>query len=119
MKTADTNVLPGRYESVDDEAYDDLFAPFSGAAVFHRSGQQPIEGEREFERFYHEERPIEEGSHEVDAIDADGDTAVAGGRGSQVLYGREVGFGFADPHRFDDGGSVAKRVTDADRGPVR
>ncbi len=118
MATADPAVLRSYYEYVDGEAYDDLFGLFAEDVVYHRPGQEPIEGTEAFERFYHEERPIEEGSHEVDALYADGDTAIARGRFTGVLDGEAVAFGFADVHRFDGEGLIAERRTYTDTGRV-
>jgi uncharacterized protein len=118
MPTADPADLRSYYEYVDDEAYDALFALFAEEVVYHRPGQEPIEGKGEFERFYRDERPIEAGTHEVDAIYADGDTAVARGRFTGVLEGEEVAFGFADVHRFDGEGLITERWTYTDTGRV-
>ncbi|WP_122089715.1 nuclear transport factor 2 family protein [Halalkalicoccus subterraneus] len=106
------------YEHVDSEAYEDLFALFSADVVYHRPGQESIDGMAEFEEFYREVRAIEQGTHSIADLTIDDDTVAVRGRFSGVLEGQQVEFGFADIHRFDDEGLITERWTYTDTGRV-
>lgn len=106
------------YEYVDSEAYDDLFALFSEDVVYHRPGQESIDGMGEFEEFYREVRAIERGTHTVIDLTVDDDTIAVRGRFSGVLEGQQVEFGFADIHQFNDEGLIEERWTYTDTGRV-
>lgn len=116
--SADEEAIREYYEYVDEEAYDDLFSLFAEDIVYHRPGQEPIEGMDEFQNFYHEIRPIERGSHTVADLTVDDNTIAVRGQFSGVLDGQQVEFGFADFHRFNDDGLVEERWSYTDTGRV-
>ncbi|MDL5361627.1 nuclear transport factor 2 family protein [Halalkalicoccus sp. NIPERK01] len=116
--SADEQAIHDYYEYVDDEAYDDLFSLFSEDVVYHRPGQEPIEGIEEFETFYREVRAIERGTHTVADLVVDGSTVAVRGYFSGVLEGQQVEFGFADVHEFDEEGLIEERFTYTDTGRV-
>lgn len=106
------------YRYVDDEAYEDLFSLFAEDIRYDRPGSEAIEGMDDFRRFYLEERPLEDGTHEVLSVVPDGDTVAVRGRFQGDQGGTTVQFGFADFHRFDDIGNIAERWTYTDRDTV-
>lgn len=116
--SANEEAIREYYECVDREAYEDLFSLFSENVVYHRPGQDPIEGMDEFETFYREVRAIERGTHTVVDLVVGDDKIAVQGRFSGVLEGQQVEFGFADVHRFDEEGLIEKRVTYTDTGRV-
>lgn len=105
------------YELVDAEQYDDLVALFAEDVRYERPGQGALEGREAFREFYHEGRPLEEGSHEVHAVVVDGETVAVRGTFSGRQDGTTVEFGFADFHEFEDG-EIARRYTFTDRDEV-
>lgn len=106
------------YRLVDAGAYDDLVGLFADDVRYDRPGQGTIEGIDALERFYRDERPLSEGSHELRTVVVEDGTAAVRG----VFSGRQgdetVSFGFADFHAFDDDGRIAHRVTYTDRDEV-
>ncbi len=114
------------YELVDEGAYEPLFDLFADDVVYERPGQAPIEGKEEFEAFYREGRPLEDGTHELRAVVVEGDegpendghaTVAVRGTFSGVQNGEAVRFEFADFHEFDDD-RIARRYTFTDRDEV-
>ncbi len=108
------------YDLVDDGAYDALFDLFTDDVVYERPGQAPIEGKAAFEAFYEDDRPLEDGTHEVDALVVEGGTdptVAVRGTFSGVQGNDRVRFGFADFHEFD-GDRIARRYTYTDRDEV-
>ncbi|KYH27422.1 snoaL-like domain protein [Halalkalicoccus paucihalophilus] len=116
--SANEEAIREYYEYVDDEAHEDLFSLFSEDVVYHRPGQDPIEGIEEFEEFYREVRAIERGTHTVIDLTEDDDTIAVRGHFAGVLEGQQVEFGFVDIHRFDDEGLIEERWTYTDTGRV-
>lgn len=106
------------YEFIDAEQYTELFELFSDDITYHRPGQPPLEGKAEFERFYREDRPLEDGSHTIEEYIVDGDRVCVRGRFEGTLNGDPVSFGFADIHQFNDDGVIVERWTYTDRGAV-
>ena len=111
-------IVRSYYEYVDAEEYDSLIHLFADDIRYERPGQSTIEGIEAFGRFYYEERPLDDGSHELDAVVTDGDTVAVRGRFSGVQDGEPVSFGFADFHRFNDEGRITERRTYTDRDTV-
>jgi hypothetical protein len=105
------------YELVDAEEYDDLVALFAPEVVYERPGQSAIEGRPALRRFYEEKRPLSAGSHELHSVVADGSTVAVRGRFTGRQGERDVDFGFADFHEFEDG-LIARRYTFTDRDEV-
>ncbi|ELY61329.1 hypothetical protein C491_00687 [Natronococcus amylolyticus DSM 10524] len=105
------------YDTVDDERYDDLVALFAEDVRYERPGQGAIEGRAELREFYLEERPLEEGSHEVDDLVVQGDTVAVRGTFTGRQGGEDVAFAFADFHEFEDG-EIARRYSFTDRDEV-
>ena len=106
------------YEYVDDGKYEALFDLFAEDVTYERPGSETIEGLPASMRFYEQERPLDEGSHEVHDIVVDGDTVAVRGCFSGIQSGEAVQFGFADVHVFDDEGNIAKRYTYTNRDTV-
>ena len=105
------------YELVDESAYDDLVALFAEDVRYERPGQSAIEGREALREFYEEGRPLENGSHELESVVVDGDTAAARGRFTGCQDGASVAFAWADFHEFD-GDHIARRYTFTDRDEV-
>lgn len=105
------------YELVDAGEYEALAALFAPDVVYERPGQANLEGRDALRRFYEEERPLSEGSHEVHTVVADGDRVAVRGSFSGLQDGDRVEFGFADFHEFEDG-LIARRYTFTDRDEV-
>lgn len=105
------------YELVDAERYDDLVALFADDIRYERPGQGAIEGRDALESFYLEQRPLEDGSHEVHDVVVDGETVAVRGTFSGVQNGESVSFDFADFHEFEDG-KIRRRYTFTDRDEV-
>lgn len=116
--TTDPDAIRDYYEYVDSEAYEELFELFADDVVYHRPGQEPIEGMDDFERFYREVRPIERGTHTIDDLIVDDETIAVRGRFDGVLEGQQVAFGFSDFHRFDEDGRIEERWSYTDTGRV-
>lgn len=106
------------YDRVDAADYEGLLALFADDVVYDRPGQDAIEGIDAMERFYREERPLSDGTHELHAVVVEGDTAAVQGRYTGRQGDRRVAFGFADFHTVDDEGLIARRVTYTDRDEV-
>ncbi len=113
-----TDIARSYYDAIDAEAYDDVFAMFADDIVYERPGQERLEGMAEFRTFYLEDRPLEDGNHELHAVVGDGDTVAVRGEFSGVQNERTVSFGFADFHRFDADNTITERVTYTDRDTV-
>lgn len=105
------------YDLVDAEQYDDLVALFADDVRYERPGQGAIEGREALRAFYLDERPLEEGSHEIHDIVVDGKTVAVRGTFSGVQNGETVSFDFADFHEFEDG-EIRRRYTFTDRDEV-
>ncbi|WP_135828874.1 ester cyclase [Halorussus halobius] len=118
MATADPQKVRDYYDYVDAEEYESLFDLFADDVTYDRPGQSSLSGMAEFREFYLEDRPLEDGSHELHDVVAAGDTVAVRGEFSGVQDGSEVSFGFADFHRFDDEGRIAERWTYTDRDEV-
>ena len=116
--SANEEAIRDYYEYVDSEAHEELFELFAEDVVYHRPGQEPIEGMADFEEFYREIRAIERGTHTVLDLTIDDDTIAVQGRFTGVLEGQQVDFGVADVHRFNDEGRIAERWTYTDTGRV-
>jgi ketosteroid isomerase-like protein len=115
MSTADPNTVRQYYEYVDAEDYDAVFSLFAEDVTYERPGQANLSGMDEFRTFYLDDRPLEDGKHEIHDIVANGDTVAVRGTFTGMQGGEEVSFGFADFHRFDEDGLIAERWTYTDR----
>lgn len=115
---AHTDAVRSYYEHVDDEAYDDLVALFADDIEYRRPGHDPIVGIEAFEAFYHEVRDLEEGTHELDDVVAEGDRVAVRGRFRGHQGGTPIDIGFADFFAFDANGLVRARHTFTDQGTV-
>lgn len=115
---ASEEAIRSYYEYVDNQAYEDLFSLFAEDITYHRPGQEPIDGMKEFQTFYHEIRPIERGSHTVSDLVIDEETIAVRGQFSGVMEGQQVAFGFSDFHRFNDDGLIEARWSYTDTGRV-
>ncbi|PSP15245.1 ketosteroid isomerase [Halobacteriales archaeon QH_10_67_13] len=105
------------YETVDAGDYERLVELFAEDVRYDRPGQGVLEGRDRLLTFYREERPLENGSHEVHDVLVDGDRVAVRGRFTGELDGDRVAFGFADFHEFEDG-LIARRYTFTDRDAV-
>ena len=105
------------YELVDEGAYDELVELFAEDVRYERPGQAAIEGRDALRKFYEEGRPLEDGSHELESVVADGATVAVRGRFTGRQDGESVAFAWADFHEFD-GDHIARRYTFTDRDEV-
>lgn len=111
-------VLESYYQYIDSNRYSDLFDLFTEDIVYHRPGAEPIRGMDEFRQFYLEERPLEQGTHEIDAYHSDGNTMSVRGRFAGLLDGEPIEFGFADFHEFNEACEIQRRWTYTDLATV-
>ena len=118
MATADPETVRQYYEYIDAEDYEAVFSLFAEDVTYERPGQSNLSGMAEFREFYLEQRPLEDGRHEVHDVVAEGDTVAVRGAFAGMQGDEEVSFGFADFHRFDDEGKIAERWTYTDRDEV-
>ena len=105
------------YELVDEGAYDELVSLFASDVTYERPGQSSLDGREALRTFYEEDRPLEDGSHDLHSVVVDGDTVAVRGSFNGRQNGERVSFGFADFHEFDDG-VIARRYTFTDRDEV-
>ena len=77
--TADPGAVRDYYDRVDAEEYERLFDLFADDVVYERPGQAHLDGMAEFRAFYLEDRPLNEGDHEVHSLNVDGDTVAVRG----------------------------------------
>jgi len=115
MGTADPQVVRDYYDYVDDGDYEALFELFAEDVSYERPGQPSLSGIESFREFYLEDRPLDDGRHEILDLAVDGDTVVVRGRFEGEQDGEPVSFGFADFHRFDGDGEITERWTYTDR----
>jgi len=115
MATADPQVVRDYYDYVDEENYEALFALFAEDVTYERPGRSSLSGIEAFREFYQDDRPLEDGSHELLDLAVDGDTVAVRGRFEGEQDGEPVAFGFADFHRFDEDGYITERWTYTDR----
>ncbi|WP_137283594.1 nuclear transport factor 2 family protein [Halorussus salinisoli] len=118
MDTANPENVRTYYDYIDAEDYESVFSLFAADVTYERPGQSNLSGMAEFREFYLEDRPLEEGNHEIHDVTADGDTVAVRGEFTGVQDGEEVSFGFADFHRFDEDGQITERWTYTDRDEV-
>ena len=116
--SADTEATVREYYTlVDAGDYEALVDLFAEDVRYERPGQGVITGRDQLRRFYHEERPLENGAHEVHDVVATDDRAAVRGRFTGELDGEAVAFGFADFHEFAEG-QIVRRYTFTDRDAV-
>ncbi|NEU57466.1 ester cyclase [Halorussus sp. MSC15.2] len=118
MATADTEAVRAYYESIDADDYESVFSLFADDVTYERPGQSNLSGMDEFREFYLEDRPLEDGDHEIHDVVAEGDTVAVRGEFAGTQGDEAVSFGFADFHRFDEGGQITERWTYTDRDEV-
>ena len=105
------------YELIDAEEHDELIQLFAPDVHYERPGQASLDGREQLRTFYETQRPLDDGSHELHAVVADGDTVAVRGTFTGTQDGQPVEFGFADFHEFEDG-LIARRYTFTDRDEV-
>jgi len=115
MVTTDSQVVRDYYDYVDDEDYEALFGLFAEDVTYERPGRPTLTGIEAFREFYLQDRPLDDGTHEILDLAVDGDTVAVRGRFEGEQDGEMVSFGFADFHRFDADGNIAERWTYTDR----
>ena len=118
MANAEPDAVRRYYDRIDAEDYEAVFSLFADDVTYERPGQSNLDGMEEFREFYREDRPLEDGEHEVHDVVADGDVVAVRGEFSGEQDGESVAFGFADFHRFDDDGQITERWTYTDRDEV-
>jgi ketosteroid isomerase-like protein len=118
MATADPAAVRQYYDYIDADDYEAVFSLFAEDVTYERPGQSNLSGMAEFREFYLEERPLEDGRHEIHDVVAEGDTVAIRGKFTGTQDGETVSFGFADFHRFDDEGKITERWTYTDRDEV-
>ena len=117
MTNPDPEAVRDYYDRIDAEEYEAVFALFADDVTYERTGQR-LDGMAEFREFYLEDRPLEDGDHEVHDVVVDGETVAVRGEFAGTQDGERVSFGFADFHRFDDDGRITERWTYTDRDEV-
>jgi ketosteroid isomerase-like protein len=105
------------YDRIDADDYERVFELFADDVTYHRPGQEPIQDIEEFRTFYLEDRPLDDGRHEVESVVVDGDTVAVRGRYVGRQDGDPVELGWADFHRFEDA-EIVERHTYTDRDAV-
>jgi ketosteroid isomerase-like protein len=118
MASADPDAVRNYYDRIDAEDYEAVFALFADDVTYERPGQSNLSGLEEFREFYLEDRPLEDGEHEVHDVTVGGDTVAVRGEFTGTQGDEEVSFGFADFHRFDEDGLITERWTYTDRDEV-
>lgn len=118
MSRADPDVVRSYYKFIDAEDYEAVFALFDEDVIYVRPGQNDIEGMADLQEFYLDERPLEEGSHEIHSLTSEDDTVSVRGEFSGIQNGAGVAFGFADFFVFTDAGTIGRRYTYTDRDTV-
>lgn len=111
-------LLTTYYALVDAGDIDGLLTLFADDIRYERPGQGIIEGIDELRRFYEQDRPLEDGSHELSRILVEETSAAVRGTFSGRLDGDPVSFRFADHHEFDADGLITARYTFTDRDAV-
>lgn len=100
------------YERVDSGDLQGLSALFSDDVVYRRPGYEPMVGRAELDRFYQQERIIDEGVHTPDAIvENGGEVAVHGRFAGRLKDGRQVELRFADFFTTGADGRFSRRDT--------
>lgn len=117
MTTANPEAVRSYYDYIDAEEYESVFSLFASDVTYKR-GESTISGMDQFREFYLENRPLEDGTHEIHAVVSEDDTVAVRGEFTGVQDGEEVAFGFADFHRFDSEGKITERWTYTDRDKV-
>lgn len=117
MPTDTEGTVREYYDLVDAGDYEALVGLFAEDVRYERPGQDTITGRDQLLTFYREERPLENGAHEVHDVVATDDRATVRGRFTGELDGETVAFGFADFHEFADG-QIVRRYTFTDRDAV-
>jgi len=118
MTTADSKAVRQYYQYIDAEEYESVFSLFAEDVTYERPGQANLSGMDEFRAFYLENRPLEDGEHEIHDVVVEGDTVAVRGEFSGTQGDETVSFGFADFHRFDEDGQITERWTYTDRDEV-
>ena len=118
MATANPDTVRDYYDYIDFEEYESVFSLFADNVTYERPGQSNLSGMDEFRQFYLEDRPLEDGSHDVHDVVTEGDTVSVRGEFTGTQDGEQVTFGFADFHRFNDEGRITERWTYTDRDEV-
>ena len=99
------------YQSIDREDIAAALAFFSPNAVYRRPGYDALRGYGAISTFYHEERVITGGQHELEAVIEDGNRIAVRGRFKGTLRsGESTSIRFADFWRFA-GSLVVERDT--------
>lgn len=115
MSETDLEAIARQYYTlVDAERYDELVALFAEDVRYERPGQDPIQGREALRTFYLDERPLEDGTHEIHDVVADGTSVAVRGTFTGRQGGETVELGFADFHEFEDD-EIACRYTFTDR----
>ncbi len=105
------------YDLIDANDYEGLVQLFAPDVVYERPGQSRIEGRSALRRFYEDERPLSDGSHEIHTLLTDGETVAVRGTYTGRQDGEPVELGFADFHVFE-GDVIKRRYTYTDRDTV-
>lgn len=112
------SALESYYDRVDAGDTEALLELFADDVRYERPGRGAIDGIEELREFYERDRPLDDGSHEVDRLIVEDDYAAVRGRFSGRQDGERVEFGFADHHEFDDEGLITDRWSYTDRDTV-
>ena len=117
VQNSPEEVVRTYYDVVDAEQYDELVALFAEDIRYERPGQEPLVGRESLRQFYLEDRPLDDGAHEIHSVVGDGETVAVRGTFSGVQNGETVEFDFADFHEFE-GETIKRRYTFTDRDEI-
>jgi ketosteroid isomerase-like protein len=96
-------VVRDYYGNVDRQDFKAALSCYMSDAVYRRPGYDALVGFRAISKFYHEERVISGGRHELEAVIEDGDmVAVHGSFHGTTRSGDPTTVRFADFWRFSD-----------------
>lgn len=106
------------YTAIDAEEYDTVFDLFDENILYERPGQENIRNIDALKEFYINQRPLSDGSHEIQSVINEGETVAVRGTFSGMQGDTEVSFGFADFFVFSETGHIKRRYTYTDRDTV-
>jgi ketosteroid isomerase-like protein len=99
------------YAAVDTGDLDTLFSIFSDDIVYKRPGYKPIEGMKNFQAFYRENRVIKEGHHTLLNITVKDPYVVVEGEFNGVLKdGARTYTQFVDVYTFSNGKATRRHT---------
>ena len=118
MSRTNGDAVQTYYTAIDAEEYDTVFDLFDEDILYERPGQENIRSIDALKEFYINQRPLSDGSHEIQSLISEGETVAVRGTFSGIQGDTEVSFGFADFFVFNETGRIKRRYTYTDRDTV-